>query len=80
MSEGATRDGVVVLRLWMEGHDDLVRARVLSEHDATGHVLAGVEHIVDAVRDEVEAFADGDHDPDPGPSRDADATPPQRDG
>lgn len=77
MSEGTTRDCVVVLRLWVEEHDDLVRARLLSERDPIGHVVAGIDHIVDAVRDEVEAFAD-----DRGSRRDRDAgaTPPARDG
>ena len=53
----ATDEATLLLRLWVEPHDDRVRARLLTgEHDA-GTPLLGVERIVEAVEEAVRAFA-----------------------
>lgn len=56
MSGPTTHDGVLVLRMWMEPHDRLMRCRLLSERSSEGLVATGVEAIVAAVRAELEAF------------------------
>jgi hypothetical protein len=51
----------LVVRLWIEPHDQLVRARLLTEgsDDSGGTVAIGVDAILGAVRDALHAFASG---------------------
>lgn len=57
-----TRDTVLVLRLWVESHDERVRARLLSGSSGEGVVAIGVEEILAAVEAELRRFAATQHD------------------
>lgn len=45
-----------MLRLWIEPHDGVVRARLMTLDSDETVVIAGTENIVDAVRQHIRAF------------------------
>ena len=67
MDEG-TRDAVLVVRLWAEAHDELVRARVLTGDAEQGILAVGVDEIVAVVAAQVRVFAAGGPEPPAAPS------------
>ena len=61
MVTGSDRTGVMVVRIWMEGGDGSLRARLtetldLSTHEETARAASTVEEIVDIVSGWIEAF------------------------
>lgn len=50
-------EGTIVLRIWVEPHDGLVRARMFSGTGDEGLPLIGVEQILEAVAVAVRGYA-----------------------
>ncbi len=61
MVTGSDRTGVMVVRIWIEGSDGSLRARLtetldLSTHEETARAASTLEEIVDIVSSWVETF------------------------
>jgi hypothetical protein len=62
MAPAADRTGVMVVRIWIEGSGDSIRARLtetldIAAGEETSRVVASEEEVVDGVRRWVHAFA-----------------------
>ncbi len=61
MAPGDERTGVMVVRIWFEGTEGVIRARLtetldITATEETSRAAAGVEEIVEIVREWVERF------------------------
>lgn len=54
--ERRTQDASLLLRLWIEPHDGVVRARLIASWSDGTTTAAGIDDILDAVRVRIRAF------------------------
>jgi hypothetical protein len=62
MTAAADRTGVMVVRIWIEGHGESIRARLtetldIASGEESSHVVASEEEIVEGIRQWVREFA-----------------------